>query len=279
MAIVVPRFRCGRSHGRRETILCWKGEADWLMRDVAVSRSGAPHTHEALSSHPCSTRALLESPLFAHIAAASEEAAKAEPRAAMAAAPAGPESAVAPSVLAPAGPELGSGDGRVAASASAASTAAGRPSGAASGLVAGPPAGPLTTDAAGGSAAPPQPPAVDDAAGAAAVDATRMQPALSVPEAARLKVLCASPAVRAHVLRQMREGCEKAGLAGFEMVHAGGRADCGGGGGEHESSVQPRSQAQRGWQGLRWSARMAGRWTTMGGRGGGEEVIRVRPRT
>ena len=253
MAIVVPRFRCGRSHGRRETILCsafGKGGADWLMRDVAVSRSGAPHTHEALSSHPCSTRALLESPLFAHIAAASEEAAKAEPRAAMAAAPAGPESAVAPSVLAPAGPELGSGDGRVAASASAASTAAGRPSGAASGLVAGPPAGPLTTDA-GGSAALPH-----DAEGAAAVDATRMQQVLSTPEAARLAVLCASPAVRAHVLQQMREGCEKAGLAGFEMIHAGGRADCVGGG-----SVRA---AQQGWQGLRWSTRVDG-WTAMGG--------------
>lgn len=70
---------------------------------------------------------------------------------------------------------------------------------------------------AGQAAATPATPATpaDPAAGG-------MQPPQGALEQRRVAVLCRLPAVRRAVLQQAREAATRAGLAGFEIVHAGG---------------------------------------------------------
>ena len=51
----------------------------------------------------------------------------------------------------------------------------------------------------------------------------RMQPPLTQAETTRLTAACTGAVLRAEVLRQFREAADRAGLAGFERVHAG---DC-----------------------------------------------------
>lgn len=49
----------------------------------------------------------------------------------------------------------------------------------------------------------------------------RMQALLSDAERSRLELICASPLVIEMILRQIGEASQRAGLAGFEVVHAG----------------------------------------------------------